>query len=173
MLLPADAVPRETRRRTTLRGDRRRKKGKEIEFKGERWSGGGSGRGQVGSERDERSGIEGWRKWNGEKARHEARYFPHGERSLFTSPLSKSAPTGASEKKFRFSCAVTRALAHTLYFSCGYFSQPPSKRRIFLSVTSQNNNLKVRGNLHHFLKCSGFFSNQIRLIVRRNSPFVA
>lgn len=112
MLLPADAVPRETRRRTTLRRDRRRKNEKEIEFEGE------GGRGQVGSERDERSGTEGWRKWNGEKARHEARYFPHGERSLFTSPLSKSAPTGALAKKFRFSCAVTpsraRARARTL-----------------------------------------------------------
>lgn len=92
--------------------DRRKKKEKEIESEEEGWSGGG--RGQVGSERDERSGIEGRRKWNGEKARYGARYFPHGERSLFTSPLSESAPTGASEKKFRFSCAVKVTPSHAL-----------------------------------------------------------
>lgn len=84
------------------RGEERR--GGEIE--GERKkvvSGGGGGRGRPRAgwqrERDERSGLEGRRKWNGEKAQHEARYFPHGERSLFISPLSESAPTLERRKR--------------------------------------------------------------------------
>ena len=85
--------------------------------------------------REVRSG-EGRRKWNGEKARYEARYFPHGERSLFTSPLSESAPTGASEKKFRFSCAVkvtpasVRARAYTHHTSRAATSRSHPRRNV-------------------------------------------
>lgn len=155
MLLPADAVPRETRRRTTLRRDGRRTNEKEIEIRG-----GGRPRRQVGSERDERSGTEGWRKWNGEKARHEARYFPHGERSLFTSPLSKSAPTGASAKKFRFSCAVTplrarthcvrtplpRLLLAAVLEERRAFAKQQSLRKIFIIFSNVQNSFQIRSD---------------------------
>lgn len=107
MLLPADAVPRETQRRRTRRIGRKR----------EDRAVSGGGRGRPRTARGTRgSGAEGRRKWNGEKARHEARYFPHGERSLFTSPLSESAPTGASEKEISFFLRVeevTRTHTHT------------------------------------------------------------
>lgn len=92
------------------RRDGERKREKERERKKERRGWRAGGRVRVGSERDEAS--EGRRKWNGEKARHEARYFPRGERSLFTSPLSESAPTGV-EKEISFFLCGGSADIHT------------------------------------------------------------
>lgn len=68
-------------RRCEIEGERKKERECCIRESGKGWSGGG--RGQVGSKRDERSGLEGRRKWYGEKARHEARYFPHGESGHF------------------------------------------------------------------------------------------
>lgn len=135
MLLPADAVPRETQRGRTRRIDRKRED-RAVSGDGRGWPWMARGTGG--------SSAEGRRKWNGEKARHEARYFPHGERSLFTSPLSESAPTGASEKEISFFLRVEeltrihihilmRARAHKLYLSCGVFSAIP--KRYCQSVT--------------------------------------
>lgn len=109
MLLPADAVPRETQRGRTRRIDRKRED-RAVSGDGRGWS--RMARGTRGSS------AEGRRKWNGEKARHEARYFPHGERSLFTSPLSESAPTGASEKEISFFLRVEELTRHTYTYSC-------------------------------------------------------
>lgn len=137
MLLPADAVPRETQRRRTRRMER------------ERTECPGGSRGRPRTARGTRgSSAEGRRKWNGEKARHEARYFPHGERSLFTSPLSESAPTGASEKEISFFLRVeevTRTHTHThthpraptLHFSCSVFAAI-SKRCIINRLLASN-----------------------------------
>lgn len=71
-----------------------------------------------------KAGVVGWRKWYGEKAQYEARYFPRGERSLFTSPLSQSAPRLAWRKKFRFSCGGSATVS---YFSCSIFATIPTK----------------------------------------------
>lgn len=105
----------------------------------------------------------------GEKARHEARYFPHGERSLFTSPLSESAPTGASEKKFRFSCTAKVTRARTVLLVQLLFAA--ALQETYLQSVTLQNNLKVRENLcSHFLKRSGSLSIQIeRLTIRWNS----
>lgn len=58
MLLPADAMPRETRRRTTRWRDRRKERERETERSVRKRGVVGGGRGQVGSERNERSGME-------------------------------------------------------------------------------------------------------------------
>lgn len=137
MLLPADAVPRETQRRRTRRRDRKR----------EDRAVSGDGRGWPRTARGTREAPvrKVRRKWNGEKARHEARYFPHGERSLFTSPLSESAPTGASEKEISFFLRVeelhphTYILVHAVLFVWHFRSHPGETYRqsVTLQVTRQ------------------------------------
>lgn len=155
MLLPADAVPRETRRRTSRRRDRRRKKEREreressIRGRGEResWSGAAAGRLAARGTREVRYGRSEEVEWGKSSAR--STIFPSRRAVTFYLASFGECSDWSVGKEISFFLrgegnAGERACSHTLYFS-----QPLSKRRIFDQFTLQHNYLKFRENLCH------------------------
>lgn len=154
MLPPADAVPRETRRRTTRRRDRKRKK--EIE------SGGGGkgdtrGRPRAGWQREGRE-VRYRRSEEVEWGKSSARstIFPSRRAvTFYLASFGECSDWSVGKEISFFLRGEGNAVAprpHTPHFLCGYFSQPPSKRCIFNQLLCKINNLKVRENLCHSFK---------------------
>lgn len=151
MLLPADAMPRETRRRTTRWRDRRKERERDRALCPEEEGVVGGGRGQVGSERNERSGMEVERG----KSSVRSTIFPSRRAVTFYLASFGECSDWSVGKEISFFLrgeGNSSALAHTILF-VRLLLAAALKEMYLQSITLQDNNL-FRENLCHSLRRS-------------------